>query len=426
MFMIEVMLVLRDIAIALGDLVTGKRRCRYETSIFIAAPRETVWRMVTSKDITYAGLVPLRVIGEPVAERPDLTRFEMVLGERRMVMMLRLVDERPGVACQHEMVAEGSTPAIVVGRDDYIAHVLHDVPGGTRLDLAREITPATWWGHVTIPLASRIGARRYKAKAEQMALATTEAAEAVQDGPWGVSEPAIAPPAKPAVSSFGLTPNGILLSLVALASFSWLWGWQQAVLIAAIIILHELGHALAMLMVGIPVKGIYLVPFFGGAAIAAAPYRSEGQIGFVALMGPAFSLVPTLAFAMAAQETGQPALLQAVQMSAIINLLNLAPIIPFDGGIVLKAALVSMSRTAAQIAGLAGAALGLYGAWFLRDPVLGLFVVLGLLVTRQLKTAPAKEPMRWPSALLLLLAFAATIAAYLAIIATAYAGLPPE
>ena len=201
---------------------------------------------------------------------------------------------------------------------------------------------------------------------------------------------------------------------------------QQALLISGIIILHELGHAAAMLMVGIPVKGIYLVPFFGGAAIAAAPYRSEGQIGFVALMGPAFSLVPTLAFATAAQETGQPALLQAVQMSAIINLLNLAPIIPFDGGIVLKAALVSMSRTAAQIAGLAGAALGLYGAWFLRDPVLGLFVVLGLLVTRQLKTAPAKEPMRWPSALLLLLAFAATIAAYLAIIATAYAGLPPE
>jgi Zn-dependent protease len=32
-------------------------------------------------------------------------------------------------------------------------------------------------------------------------------------------------------------------------------------------VLHELGHAAAMQMVGIPVQGIYLIPFLGGAAV---------------------------------------------------------------------------------------------------------------------------------------------------------------
>ena len=132
----------------------------------------------------------------------------------------------------------------------------------------------------------------------------------------------------------------------------------------------------------------------------------------MALMGPAFSLLPTAAFLLLAQQTGNPVFVEAAKLSAIINLLNLAPILPLDGGHVLKAALVSLNRTAAQIAGLAGAGLGFWGAWTLSDPLLGAFVGLGLLITLQLKKASPKTPMRWPAALGLLLAMAATIMAY--------------
>ena len=231
---------------------------------------------------------------------------------------------------------------------------------------------------------------------------------------------AVSPGSALSASTFGLSRNGLGLSLVALASFAVLWGWQEALLIAGIIILHELGHAVAMLLVGIPVKGIYLVPFFGGAAIAAAPYRREGQIGFVALMGPALSLLPTAAFLFAAQQTGDSSLIKATELSAIINLVNLVPILPLDGGHVLKAALVSLNRTVATIAGLAGAGLGFWGAWALRDPLLALFVGLGLLITLQMKAASSRTPMRWPVALGLLLAMFATIAAYACILYLVY------
>src|SRR5258708_29238461 len=36
-----------------------------------------------------------------------------------------------------------------------------------------------------------------------------------------------------------------------------------------------------------------LVPFFGGAAVPKTAYQTQGHLGFVALMGAGFSLVPT-------------------------------------------------------------------------------------------------------------------------------------
>ena len=405
--LVEMFAILRDVAVALSQIFSAKGQRRYEHAILIDAPRPLVWRMLNSKDITYEGFVPMHVVAEPVQGHPDREMARVRFGQREMTLVTRIARQFPEEVLILEVLAEGTDPAIIMGRDDYIGFFLADAGAGTKLGFSRELTPAKLFAPLSVPFSLRAGARRYKATAERMAAA----------GDGGTGEAAAgqqAPPAK--TSSFGLTPNGVLLSGVALVSFSYLWGWQQALLIAAIIILHELGHALAMLIVGIPVKGVYLVPFFGGAAIAGAPYRNEGQSGFVALMGPGFSLLSTLALAMAARETGNPTFKTAADMSAIINLINLAPIYPLDGGQVLKAVLVSMSRMLAQIVGLAGAAAGFWIAWMLRDPLLGLFMLLGLLATLQIRKPSTVTPMRWPGALLLLLAFAATIAAYLAIL----------
>ena len=405
--LVEFFAILRDIVVALSQSFSGKGRRRYEHAILVEAPRSLVWRMLNSKDITYEGFVPMHVVAEPVQGHPDREVARIRFGQREMTMVTRIARQVPEEVLILEVLAEGTDPAIIMGRDDFIGFFLADAGAGTKLGFSRELEPAKLFAPVSVPLSLRAGARRYKATAERMAAAgdveTGEAASGQQ-----------APPAK--TSSFGLTSNGLLLAVAALASFSYLWGWQQALLISAIIILHELGHALAMLIVGIPVKGVYLVPFFGGAAIAGAPYRNEGQSGFVALMGPGFSLLSTVALAMAARESGNPTFKTAADMSAIINLINLAPIYPLDGGQVLKAVLVSMSRMLAQIAGLAGAAAGFWIAWRFRDPLLGFFMLLGLAATLQIRKPSTVTPMRWPGALLLLFAFAATIAAYVAIL----------
>ena len=410
--------VLRDILRGISGLSSGQRR-RYEHAVAISAPCDVVWRMLRSRDITFDGLVPMHVVAEAVPGRPDLEKGRIIAGQREMVLMMRTVEERPGKALLMEILAEGSDPAVVMGRDDFISYIVEATPGGTQLNLTRELVPTRWSAVLSVPLGLISGGRRYKRKAEAMAVAAPEQSATSADGETAAGN-AVSPGSALSASTFGLSRNGLGLSLVALASFAVLWGWQEALLIAGIIILHELGHAVAMLLVGIPVKGIYLVPFFGGAAIAAAPYRREGQIGFVALMGPALSLLPTAAFLFAAQQTGDSSLIKATELSAIINLVNLVPILPLDGGHVLKAALVSLNRTVATIAGLAGAGLGFWGAWALRDPLLALFVGLGLLITLQMKAASSRTPMRWPVALGLLLAMFATIAAYACILYLVY------
>ncbi len=410
----EFMAVLRDLLVAIFDFATGRRRRRYETSIFIEAPRDRVWAVVRSKDLMMGRYVPMRLVTETIPGRRDLERARLIVGDRNIAMMLRVIDERPEEALLLELLAEGSDPTFILGDDDRIGYALFERDGGTVLYLSRELTRNKPKAALAAPIGLRSGARRYRnCVLELAAVPKSDLAAAMTKPP---------DPAKPGASDFGLSTNGLLLGAVAFASFSYLWGVEQAAIIAAIIILHELGHAAAMILVGIPVKGIYLVPFFGGAAIAGAPYRSESQIGFVALMGPAFSLVPTFALALAARDSGSASLVQAAQLSAFINLFNLIPIIPLDGGLVLKSALVSVNRTFAQAVAMIGALAGLYGAWMLKDAILGVFVLLGLLMARQIKTSPVKETMAWPSVILMLAAFAATIVCYIALISFAGEG----
>ncbi len=441
-FVVEIVLLLRDALFALRDLALRRKHHRWEHSIAIKASPATVWRMLRSSDITFDGVFPMRVVTTPAPGRPFVEDTKIIIADKTLTLMVRIAEERPQRALLMEILPDGTSPELVSGTNDYIGFVMDEHAGGTVLFLTREMDPLRWTAAITGPFGLRSGARRYQKKAEEMAAGgpEAEAAGAGQDEPTadgnshpssmtanaadgaGISAAACAAAIKaPEVaSSFGLTPKSIAFSLAALASFAYLWGLEQALVLAAIIILHELGHAIAMLIVGMKVKGIYLVPFFGGAAIAAGPYRSEGQLGFVSLMGPGFSIIPTAGLLVAAKQTGNPLLTHAAEMSAIINLLNLVPIVPFDGGHVLRAALVSMSRTAAQIAGFAGAAAGLSIAWMIRDPIIGLFVAVGLLMTIQLKKESARTPMRALAAFGLLMAFVVTIATYVVLIYLVY------
>jgi Zn-dependent protease len=412
--LIDLLLLVRDLVIsALKAMIWQPTRQRYERSILINAPKSTVWRMLRSRDITYpgTGYLYLRVVMEPVPGHPDLERARCITQHREYDIMMRIADERPEQAILIEIIAEGTFPAAIIGTDDYIGMVLSEQTDGTVLYLTRELTPTRWYSEANAKYGVRTGAQRYKTVIEM-----AYAADSVPGDPSPAMafQASQAPPAPP--KTFTVSRNSVLISLIAVASFAYMWGWQFALIVAGIIMIHELGHALAMILVGIPVKGVYLVPFFGGAAVAAAPYRSEGQAGFVALMGPGFSLLSTIALGIAAQQTAIPLLFKAAHISAIINLVNLAPIIPLDGGRVIHSVLLSFDRSLAFIVGLLGAAGGFWLAWHFRDPIIGLAVALGLFFTFKTRKASSLTLMRWPAALTLLLALVATALIYVIII----------
>jgi Zn-dependent protease len=410
--LIEALRLIGDLLLALVTaIVLRPRRQRHEHGVFIRAPLATVWRVLRSRDLTYPGRSYMRVITEPVPGRPDLERSRCLLPNRDYDIITRIIDERVEQALLSEIMPEGTNPGVIIGDDDFLGMVVKADAGGTWLYLSREFTPTRWYSPAVAKFGLRTGAQRYKAVAELAATADKAPAHSPAAQAFVASQ---APP--PAPKTFNVSRNSILISLIALASFSYMWGWQFALLLAAIIMLHELGHALAMIMVGIPVRGVYLVPFLGGAAVAATPYRSEGQAGFVALMGPGFSLFPTLALAIAAHETGNDLLFRAAELSAIINLINLLPIIPLDGGQVVKSALISLNKSLALVVAGLGTAGGFWLAWTFRDPVIALVAALGLLIIRQIKAKSELTVMRWPLALLLLVSLALTVLIYAVII----------
>jgi hypothetical protein len=157
-----------DIALALVDTLSGRKRRRYEHWVDIRAPREIVWDMLKARDLVFEGPLPIRVVGSPVPGRPGFERVEIEAGRAHLTMLTRIVDERPGSAILYQLLPEGTDPALIEGEDDYVGFVLTDLPHGTRLNLTRETSPRSCLSRISIPLGLRSGGRRYKRKAEAM------------------------------------------------------------------------------------------------------------------------------------------------------------------------------------------------------------------------------------------------------------------
>lgn len=164
----HIALILRDLVLAISDALTGRRRRRYEHWVQIDASRETVWRMLRSHDITFDGLVPVRVVSEPVIGRPGIERVRLTVGDRMFVMMTRVADERPYEGILFEVLPEGTDPALIDGLDDYVGFTLTEDGSGTSLGLMREMTVTSGFGRMTVPFGLRSGSQRYKRKAEEL------------------------------------------------------------------------------------------------------------------------------------------------------------------------------------------------------------------------------------------------------------------
>ena len=114
----------------------------------------------------------------------------------------------------------------------------------------------------------------------------------------------------------------------------------------ASLLLHELAHSVVARRLGTPIKGITLFVFGGVAEMEAEPNSATAEF-WIALAGPAMSLVLSFGFWMLAQlstlYSDTAVLTEVLAYLAIINLIlalfNLVPAFPLDGGRVLRAVL---------------------------------------------------------------------------------------
>ncbi len=161
--------------------------------------------------------------------------------------------------------------------------------------------------------------------------------------------------------------------------------WQFGVALMIMIFWHEYGHVRAMHRIGHPVKGIYFIPFLGGVAVHNAPIADRRHRVYVDLNGPAFGLYLTLVpLALLLAFPGRwPWMAPLCAWWALINLFNLLPILPLDGGRALAAIAFSLGSRLGAALVLGGLLLGA-GLAIARD--LGLIALVTLVGAVELLT----------------------------------------
>jgi Zn-dependent protease len=159
-----------------------------------------------------------------------------------------------------------------------------------------------------------------------------------------------------------------LTMLLSIGVYALLFPLWFAVGIVVLIWVHEMGHVLQLRREGIPASAPMFIPLLGAfVAMKQMPKDAlaEARVG---LAGPVLGTLGGLAALGLYAATREPLFLGLAYFNSIINLFNLAPLLPLDGG-----RAVGAMSLAFQVAGLV-----VMVALFFLAPIMALIALLGL------------------------------------------------
>ena len=127
-----------------------------------------------------------------------------------------------------------------------------------------------------------------------------------------------------------LTTGGTML--LSMLAYSWIFGWRYAVGFVLLIFVHEMGHYLAARKRGLAVGAPTFIPFVGAwIEMKDMPHDVETE-AFVGFAGPLAGTAGAMACYGLARQTGSDLLLALAYSGCMLNLFNLIPVSPLDGG----------------------------------------------------------------------------------------------
>ncbi|WP_300614859.1 site-2 protease family protein [Dokdonella sp.] len=126
-----------------------------------------------------------------------------------------------------------------------------------------------------------------------------------------------------------LTGGTMLLSVVA---YAFVFGWRYAAGFVGLILVHEMGHYVAARRRGLDVGAPTFIPFVGAWIELKEQPRDAETEAYIGMAGPLAGSLGALACYYAARATGSDLLLALAYAGFFLNLFNLIPVSPFDGG----------------------------------------------------------------------------------------------
>lgn len=178
-----------------------------------------------------------------------------------------------------------------------------------------------------------------------------------------------------------LTTGGTML--ISLVAYAWLFGWRYAAGFIALIFVHEMGHYTAARQRGLDVGAPTFIPFLGAwIEMKQLPHNAETE-AYVGLGGPLVGTLGALACYFWARDGGMEMrwLLAVSYAGFFLNLFNMIPVSPLDGG--------RITAVLSPRVWLLGAPM--LGVLFYLKPSITLLIV-GLLAAPQLMKAWKYDP----------------------------------
>jgi Zn-dependent protease len=141
---------------------------------------------------------------------------------------------------------------------------------------------------------------------------------------WGKAALLLLPKAKLLTTSASM--------LVSVAAYALIWGWRFAVGFVALLFIHEMGHYVQLRREGVKPSGMVFIPFLGAAVGARSLGGSALAEARVGLAGPIVGSLAAAALIPIYHATGDEFWRALAFTGFFLNLFNLLPVVPLDGG----------------------------------------------------------------------------------------------
>jgi Zn-dependent protease len=127
-----------------------------------------------------------------------------------------------------------------------------------------------------------------------------------------------------------LTTAGTML--VSIAAYATIWGFQFAIGFVVLLLVHEMGHVIALRREGIRASAPMFIPFMGALITSKSLGDNALAEAKVGLAGPILGSIGSAACILIWHATGNDLWRALAFTGFFLNLFNLLPVVPLDGG----------------------------------------------------------------------------------------------